>query len=364
MTTRRSRATKRLPKLEDVHLVQVCDAFLQGNQKMDVIADELNARFKREGTPHRVTREQIYPLLREARHRGFFELRAPLDGRLHQRIADVFRFDAAHIDVVAARHEIANGLVASRAANVCLRIIKALGPTKRNGEVHVGLGAGATTLSVAQHLAAKLRAEETRPRVVLHALTSGFHVDNPQTAPVAFFGLFRELHDHIDYVGLFGPSVVKGAEYKKTKTQPGVKEGFDRKRDIDVVITSLASHEDADGDLNRFLRNDARGQRVLERHGWVGDVQYRPYSATGPIQQQTPTRAVTLFELPELVKLAQQKDKHVILAAGPCGKCGRTREDALLPLMNNPQLKLWSHLVLDLGTAEQLVNLARRDVAT
>ena len=73
---------------------------------------------------------------------------------------------------------------------------------------------------------------------------------------------------------------------------------------------------------------------------------------------------MTLFELEELVKLAQQKNKHVILAAGPCGRCSRPREDALLPLMNNPQLKLWTHLVLDLGTAEQLVNLARQDVAT
>ena len=354
----------RVPRLQDVHLVQVCDAFLKDNKKVEVIADELNARFKREGTPHWVTREQIYPLLREARNRGFFELRAPLEDLLHQRLADVFRFNAAHIDVVAARNENANGLVASQAADVCLRIIKALGPTKENKEVHVGLGAGATTLSVAQHLAGKLRAEETRPRVVLHALTSGFHVDNPQTAPVAFFGLFRELHDQIGYVGLFGPSVVKGAEYRRTKTQPGVKEAFDRKDDIDVVITSLASHKDADGDLNRFLRDDARGQQLLEKHGWVGDVQYRPYSASGPIQQQMPTRAVTLFELGELVKLAQQKDKRVILAAGPCGKCGRTREDALLPLMNNKQLKLWTHLVLDLSTAEQLVNLARRDVAS
>ena len=200
--------------------------------------------------------------------------------------------------------------------------------------------------------------------MVLHALTSGFHVDNPHTAPVAFFGLFRELQDQIGYVGLFAPSVVKAREYTKVKMQPGVKEGFDRKRDIDVVITSLASRKDDDGALNQFLRDDARTQLLLEKHGWVGDVQYRPYSARGPIQQQTPTRAVTLFELDELVKLVKQNDKHVILTAGPCGRCGRTREDALLPLMNNPQLKLWTHLVLDLGTAEQLVDLARPNVAS
>ena len=353
---------KKVPRLEDVHLVQVCDSFLRGTEKVDGIADELNERFGREGTAYRVTREQIYPLLREARDRGFFEVRAPLEHRLHQRISDVFGCNVAHVDVVPARHEVARDLVASQAASACVRIIKALALTKKNGEVHVGLGAGATTLSVARHLAAKLRAEETRPRVILHALTSGFHVDNPHTSPVAFFGLFQELQEQIGYVGLFAPSVVKTSDYAKAKTQPGVKEGFDRKKEIDVVITSLASRVDPDGDLNHVLQNDKRGLRLLERNGWLGDVQYRPYSATGPIQQATLHRAVTLFEVSELVKLARQKDKHVILAAGPCRKCGRTREDALLPLMTNPQLKLWTHLVLDLGTAERLVDLARQDL--
>ena len=355
---------KKIPRLEDVHLIQVCDSFLRGTRKVDTIAEELNERFGREGTAYRVTREQIYPLLREARDRGFFELRAPLEHRLHQRVADVFGFNVAHVDVVPARDEVANDLVASRAAGTCLRIIKALALTKRNGAVHVGLGAGATTLSIARHLAAKLRAEDSRPRVVLHALTSGFHVDNPQTSPVAFFGLFQELQEQIGYVGLFAPSVVKTSDYAKARTQPGVKEGFDRKKEIDVVITSLASRHDPDGELNQFLRDDTRGLRLLQKNGWLGDVQYRPYSASGPIQQATPTRAVTLFEVGELVKLARQKDKHVILAAGPCRRCGRTREDALLPLMTNPQLKLWTHLVLDLGTAERLVARAREKVAS
>ena len=351
--------TKKIPRLEDVHLVQVCDSFLRDNTKVDDIADALNARFRREGSNVSVTREQIYPLLRDARSRGFFELRAPREHRLQQRMADVFDLDHAHFDVVTARDEIAGGLVASQAAEVCMRIVKALASAKADRRVHVGLGAGATTLAVAQHLAAKLRAEDARPHVVLHALTSGFHVDNPQTAPLAFFGLFRELHDQIGYVGLFAPSVVKAADYPKVRTQPGAKEGFDRKGDIDVVITSLASRNDSDGDLNQFLRDDPRTQELLEKHGWVGDVQYRPYSTSGPIQTPTPTRAVTLFELAELVKLARKPDKHVILAAGPCGKCGRTREDALLPLITNPQLKLWTHLVVDLGTAERLVTLAR-----
>ena len=122
---------------------------------------------------------------------------------------------------------------------------------------------------------------------------------------------------------------------------------------------ALASRKDSHGDLNTFLRDEKQGQQLLRRHKWVGDVAYRPYSAKGPILQSTPTRAVTLFELSELVALSRQQDKHVVLASGPCRRCGRTREDALLPLLKNRQLKLWTHLVMDLGTAENLINLER-----
>ena len=66
-------------------------------------------------------------------------------------------------------------------------------------------------------------------------------------------------------------------------------------------------------------------------------------------------RAVTLFELDELRELSARKDKYVVLVSGPCGKCGRTRSDALRPLVANPKLKVWSHLVLDLDTAQELV---------
>ena len=43
-------------------------------------------------------------------------------------------------------------------------------------------------------------------------------------------------------------------------------------------------------------------------------------------------RAVTLYELDDLVRIADQKNKHVILIARQCGACKRTCAEALRPL--------------------------------
>ena len=99
----------------------------------------------------------------------------------------------------------------------------------------------------------------------------------------------------------------------------------------------------------------------LAKKGWVGDVQFRPYSAKGAIQLASGIRAVTLFELDELVELAarnlkqKKSDKHVFLVVGPCLDCSRLKTDALVPLLANPKLRAWNHAVIDLQTAKSLL---------
>jgi hypothetical protein len=96
------------------------------------------------------------------------------------------------------------------------------------------------------------------------------------------------------------------------------------------------------------------------RQGWVGDVQYLPYSTTGPIGVASGVRAVTLFELSELVEMVKSGNKHVVLVGGPCGHCGASKTEALRPLLEEPSLRVWSHLVVDAGTAEKLIEPAAR----
>ena len=114
--------------------------------------------------------------------------------------------------------------VAAEAAGLALRLIKTLGTRKK--PVHIGLGAGFTTLRIAHYLAALLRAEPTLPPLVLHALSTGFRIDQPHIAPAAFFSLFASLHLQLAYVGLSCASGGVNAALQHGQITPGVAESF------------------------------------------------------------------------------------------------------------------------------------------
>jgi hypothetical protein len=71
-----------------------------------------------------------------------------------------------------------------------------------------------------------------------------------------------------------------------------------------------------------------------------------------------PVRAVTLFDLPDLVARVRRPDKYVVLLAGPCSECGKAKTEALVPLLTRPTLRLWTHLVTDVQTAGELLTRA------
>ncbi len=84
-----------------------------------------------------------------------------------------------------------------------------------------------------------------------------------------------------------------------------------------------------------------KGVEVLRKAGWVGDLQYHPYSNQGPITDvRARVRAVSLFDLSGLKKLAETKDKCVIVVGGPCGICERTKVRALRPLLQSESTRL------------------------
>jgi len=129
------------------------------------------------------------------------------------------------------------------------------------------------------------------------------------------------------------------------------------------VVTSFASARHEHGLLRQYLERLVEEGNLpadtLERmlaDGWKGGVQFRPYSDKGPIMEGCPVRAVTLFELDELVERANDPNRYVLLLAGPCAECGTSKADALYPLVENPRLRLWSHLLLDVETALQLLD--------
>jgi len=337
-------------KFDDTLLVSVCERFLEGDSVMEIV--EWTQR------EHGVSlkRENIYPLLREARRRGYFSIFPPPHGHLQQRVCDRFNARKEHVNVVRVRGETARHYVAAAAAEYLVQLVHLVGERKHS--VHIGFGGGGTIMLVARALAFRLHLEGSLPRLGLHAVTSGFDVTNPWTAPVSFFGYFDQAAPHVDYVGLFAPAVVEAEDYEHVKTLPGVEESFRRAREIDIVVTSLASAGDPHGELNRFMSLGKQGSNhvaELKEAGWIGDVTYRPYSESGPISASEGIRAVCLFELERLVEFAQEPNKHVVLVAAPCGVCQQSKGDALHPLLAEPKLKLWTDLFMDLTTTQTVL---------
>ncbi len=326
----------------------VCEQFLDG-KKAQQIADDV-----KEATKKPLTREQVYPLLAEARDRGFLRLCPPISRALEQRMRDHFRIDGKSIQVAEARGGSAGDHVADIAAKTAYREIVRLASKKGDEGVHVGLGAGITTMTIARFLGEELRANAYSGKITIHALGAGFSITSPETAPTSFFSFFHGLKN-AEFVGVFATPYTPSGDYENVKTFPGLREAFERKSEIDIVITAFAAREDPHGEFSRFMNSKdplaGKLKKSLSRTDWVGDLQYRPYSAKGPVTKDLGVKAVTLFEFDEIVEFASEPDKSVILAAGPCRVCTANKGPALVPLLEHPDLAAWSHLVLDLDTA-------------
>ena len=349
-----------LRDIDEAALVLACEMFVQGKKTPD-IREAVNKELAHLNHHPPISREQVYQLLSFGRERGYFTFTPPERLALQRRVADMFDCSQDCVHVANSR---ALDHVAATAAQLLVKLICDLG--SRHGTVHVGLGGGFTTRMVAYHLATLLRAVDNLPKLVFYALSTGFDPWGPHMAPVTFFGFFEGIAAEIKYVGLFAAPVVKTEQYGETLHE--LEENYRAAReDLDLVVTSLGSASHPHGDFRAFMEQGRDGKRakkgkkgqgglkVLKKAGWVGDILFRPYSATGPITEDTGIRAVTLLELDQLREMANRDDKHVVVDAGPCNLCTITRSDAVMPLFKEPKLRLWSHFVMDMLTATELL---------
>jgi hypothetical protein len=321
-----------------------------------------------------ITREKIYPLFWEACQRGFLHLQAPTEKNLTANLVKHYDLQEhpGSITVVNVRGESAAQHVTSIAADQIIELIDKVWKEKKakypnepaKQAVHLGMGAGYATMLVAKRLAWKILSGEDMPQLVLHAISSGgFLPDDPNKAPTAHFTYFDPAVTNVKFVALYSSTVVASNDYEDLKRNPGVRASFERKDDIDIIVTSLADSHHEHGLLAQYLNYlieqgfiQADALEKMYKAGWVGDVQFRPYSAKGPLPDVCPVRAVTLFELEELVRIAKEPNgKYVVLVAGPCGECGETKKKALRPLIANESLRLWTNLVTDARTARELL---------
>jgi DNA-binding transcriptional regulator LsrR (DeoR family) len=341
--------SKLRPSDDDYRLFHVVDLFFR-RKSVREIAEEME-----------LTREQVYPMLARARDRNLIRLVPPVDETVAAQIAAKFKQPRESIHVVNVGSR-AGQHVAAKAASLVLELIKDVG-REHTQAVTIGLGPGRGTRDLCAALSRLLAEEPEVPDLKLVAITGGCPAKQPEYAPVTFFQYFADESSlgtkRIERIGLFAETLVRARELSEIRRRPGVREAFEAKASIDIVLTSMGAFDDEHDLLRLFLKE--AGQNIddlVQRTQVVGNVQYRPFTRRGVhLERDDEWRTVSVFELADFKALAEKKDKHVVLIARQCGLCGErsNRAAALRPLLEVPELKVWSTLVLDIGTARNVL---------
>jgi DNA-binding transcriptional regulator LsrR (DeoR family) len=340
---------KRNPPVDDLVVFRVAELFFRGMKVRD-IAKKVNEELH--PTPP-LTRETVYPILAQAKAKRFVRLVPPVEKSLTEEVANRFHLPQEDIRVIRTPGKASNAHVATAAAKLALALIAEIGDG--SDHVTIGLGPGRASLDFSWALAELLTAATQPPSLRLIGISAGCPAKSPQYASSSFFNLFPpEVVE--EYVGLFAQTLIKTKEFPKLKKHPGVAEVFKTKDSIDLVVTAMGDIQDEDDLLRTFLKQQGTNVDSLVEQGWIGNVQYRPYTATGYVREKADEyRAVTLFELEDFFDMARQKKREVLLIARQCGRCGLTRARSLRPLLTAKPLKVWSKLVMDVATARELL---------
>ena len=335
-------------------LYRIAELYLAGvrpRELAEILRDEYGMK--------NITPQRIHdPLLVMIRREGIIQIVPQPEVTLQEELALRYQKDVESLHVVNARGALARQAVCRRAAYLTLGLIKKLARTK--DIVRVGLGGGVTMLETASELAHLLHGEPLLPPIAFHALTSGVDVHNPISSPSAFLTYFMDLPMPVELVGLQGPAIVDTKMWGAVKKWPGMVEPFTYKNEIDIIVTGIATSEDEHGALRGFAKvGEDKGFEIgpLEDAGWHGDLFYEAFGEKAPLPLKINgcMRAVTMFGLAELRKIALDPNRHVVVVAAPCSGCGTTKTRALRPLLQSDRLAVWNHLVLDVATAKELL---------
>lgn len=323
--------------------------------KMEAIAKQVEEEF---GENLELTRESLYPLVREAVRRKIVQLTPPINRGWRDQLVQKFPgLAGAKVNVVRTRGRDDTAKVAEVAAEKAFKALLRIAKAKNGEPVGLGLGPGRATLEFCRFLNDRLKFVQGGLKLRLVAITAGCPATLLENAPISFLNMLPE-HLVERKLGLFAETLVRAGDFEHLRGHTGVKEAFAAKEDIDVIVTAMGGFEDPHDLLSVFLKDSGQDVKALRRRGWLGNVQYRPFTANGPVHEAPDQlRAVTVFELEDLVERAKDRSKEVILMARQCGLCERppARARALRALLSNPSLRVFSRLVLDQTTATELL---------
>jgi hypothetical protein len=229
-------------------------------------------------------------------------------------------------------------------------------------QIGVAIGSGRSVMSVCRHLFQEVdRGRHSLPdnalgRIHLYPMAAAIDIDRAfENVPSLFLNSFIKKQG----LAVLAPNihVTPHATFRNQKLTW-------LKKQIDLVITSVADFQHRHSSLPSYL--DKLGARVDELPA-VGDVQFRLFSDVGFVTEARMVRGIssrpiptpsTLCELDDLVELAKTPKKSVFMVTGPCAvpQCGTLKHKALLPLIRNPEMRLFNRLIIDSATADGVLN--------
>jgi len=337
---------KTIPLSHTEKLSAVCELFAQG-LTVTGIRKTMFAKF---GEAGRMNREEPYKLVREAGGLGYIKFEPPPHAAFSTKISNHY-FWLKQVNVVRT---VSSMDVARETAKVLLRLVQQRHAADEEKTISVGFAAGLSMRQVAQNFADFLAyPQPSLPKtIVLHAMLSGHDPGNPTTDPNTFFTFFLHpptLHSDVKFVGFRAPTIVRQSHIPIFTEIHDIQEAYNKAKDIDIIVTSGADWEDDHSSLRICMERSDSTMQTLRDEGVVGDMLWRPLSATAPITTATELRALTLVELSDLPGFIKN-GKDVLLMMGPCGMCHQHKGAALGTILSQTQ-HLVTHLVADSRTA-------------
>jgi len=352
--------SRQKPVYPDELLIEICNLWFRDKMGPEMIRKTIN-----EKTEYNINREGVYALLKESRDRGFIRISPPEHNDLSWKL--MAKYNGSIKVVSTGKAAVSEGL-AAKAAELVIDRMKDLGDNAKsqynkenieNEKIHLGIGAGETAREVASEIATLYNTNSSLPNLEIHALTSGFQSDRAHLSPISWFSWFMKgSNERVSFVGLFAPPMVPDLEmYYEIKKLPGVVEAYEKARDVQIVVTSLGNAMDSDEHWFPYVEKKKKNN-LKKKYRWRGDVLYCPYSDDGPLPEVALDReAVTIFKIPELVKMAKSGKHMIVLVCGPSHtKEHRRKTQALRPLLENENLRVWTHLIIDVETARELLD--------
>lgn len=311
-----------------------------------------------------MTREDPHKIIRAAASDGLLFYQPPFANDMVNILAGEYQWNADRMSVVLSpvlEH------VARETAKRLVDMIFGFESFGRQDTVHIGFAGGRLLRCVAQELAKLLRkpVDGQPKKIVFHAMVAAFSDDDFEADPNNFITYFIQepLAVDIGFVPMAAPGIVESRLRPNLREFREIKEVFHAASKLDIIVSSAGDWMDEHSTAQAYLKEvEESDVDQLNAIPAIGDLLWQPISEQGPIDMDNGDftfRPNTLLDLDDLPAAIGDRKVRVLLALGPCGKCGKPKGKLLDSILNFVPA-LVTDVVTNSPTVYDALNIARR----